>query len=225
MRQLTRATVIAASTVCVAGMWSGNVAAAPVAADSHRLSTEILPGVQYTSDTRDQSVVIETGMATLITRGGEFQVMDATGNAVAGVPDFSVEPKAVETVEAPDEIRASVRAATPDMGLDDIDLDPQTERFDAAMQAAVNEFTLATGVGTMVGGAIGAAVGCGVGAVGGGIFGAPILDAGGLTVIAGCLAGAGVLGGLGSIAAAAIVGVPVGIASAVKFQNTMNQPV
>ncbi len=224
MNRIARATVVAVTVVSAMGIGSGTVVAAPATLNRHTLSTEIMPGVHYTSDTLDQSVVIETGMATLISQGGQFQVKDATGTTVAGVVSFAVKPKALEVLEAPDEVKAAVRAATPDMHLEDIAADPRTERFDTAIQAAINEFDLAVGIGTLGGGVIGAAVGCGVGAVAGAVFGAPILDAGGLTLIAGCLAGAGVLGGLGAIAGAAILGIPVGIAAAVKFHNTMNHP-
>ncbi|MEU7764443.1 hypothetical protein AB0B25_04890 [Nocardia sp. NPDC049190] len=212
------------TVVTAVGTGAATALAAPATRDGRTLSTEIAPGVLYTSSTLDQSVVIETGISTLITQGGQFQVTDAAGNAVAGIPAFAVKPKALEAVEAPADVKAAVRAATPDMHLDEITADPQTERFDTAIQAAINEFDLAVGIGTLAGGVIGAAVGCGVGAVGGAVFGAPILDAGGLTLIAGCLAGAGVLGGLGAIAGAAVLGVPVGIAAAIKFQNTMNRP-
>ncbi|MGO4616130.1 hypothetical protein AB4305_17785 [Nocardia sp. 2YAB30] len=212
------------TVVSAVGVGSATAVAGPAMPDGRTLSTEILPGVHYTSNTLDQSVVIETGMSTLITQGGQFQVKDATGNTVAGVASFAVEPKALEAVEAPAEAKAAAQAATPEMHLDQISADPHTERFDAAIQAAVNEFQLATSIGTLAGGAIGAAIGCGTGAVAGAVFGAPVLDAAGLTLIAGCLAGAGLLGGLGAIVGAAVIGVPVGIASAMKFQNTMNQP-
>ncbi|MFD0365226.1 hypothetical protein ACFQZZ_27655 [Nocardia sp. GCM10030253] len=224
MNKITRATVLAVTVASAVGIGSATATAAPVMPDRRTLSTEIVPGVQYTSNSLDQSVVIETGMSTLITQGGQFQVKDATGNTVAGVASFAVKPKALEAVEAPAEVKAAVQAATPDMHLDEISGDPRTERFDTAIQAAINEFDLAVGMGTLAGGLIGAAIGCGVGAVAGAVFGAPILDAGGLTIIAGCLAGAGVLGGLGAIVGAGVLGVPVGIAAAIKFQNTMNQP-
>ncbi|WP_227983768.1 hypothetical protein [Nocardia spumae] len=224
MNKITRMTVTAMTVVGALGAGSTYASATPATAAGHVLSTEIMPGVHYTSSTADQSVVIETGTATLVTAGGQFQVRDASGATVAGVADFATEPKALEAVHAAPEVQAAARAATPDLHLDNIDGDPQTERFDTAIQAAINEFGLATSVGTMSGGLIGAAVGCGVGAVAGAVFGAPVLDAAGLTLIAGCLAGAGVLGGLGAIVGAAILGVPVGIASAIKFQHTMNQP-
>ncbi|WP_147288869.1 hypothetical protein [Nocardia mexicana] len=198
------------------GIGSATAVAEPSAPDGHTVRAEIMPGVHYTGNTLDQSVVIETGAATLITQGGLFQVRDAAGNVVGGNA-FAVEPAALKAAAAP-------AAAAPDMGLDDIDVDPHTERFNEAIEAAVNEFGLATGVGTMAGGLIGLAAGCGIGAVAGAVFGAPVLDAGGLTVIAGCLAGAAVLGGMGAIIGAALLGVPVAVAAAIQFQNTMNQP-
>ncbi|MFG3524701.1 hypothetical protein ACGF5S_30900 [Nocardia nova] len=224
MNKITRMTVTAITVVSALGAGSAVASAAPTTAADHVLSTEIMPGVQYTSSTADQSVVIETATATLVAAGGQFQVRDASGATVAGVPAFPTEPKALTAVHAAPEVRAAARAATPELHLENIDGDPQTERFDAAIQAAINEFGLATSVGTMTGGLIGLAVGCGVGAVAGAVFGAPVLDAAGLTLIAGCLAGAGVLGGMGAILGAALLGIPVGIASAIKFQHTMNQP-
>ncbi|WP_280328918.1 hypothetical protein [Nocardia wallacei] len=224
MNKITRAAVVALTVAGALGIGSVTVSAAPAAQAGRTLSTEIMPGVQYTSSTVDQSVVIETGAATLVTQGGQFQVRDAAGSVVAGVAQFADEPKAWEAVHAPADVRAAVRATTPALRLDDIHGDPQTERFDAAIQAAVNEFTLAVAAGTMTGGVIGAAIGCGVGAVAGAVFGAPVLDVAGLTVIAGCLAGAGALGALGAIVGGGILGVPVGIASAIKFQHTMSEP-
>ncbi len=224
MNKITRMSVLAVAMVGALGAGTATASAVPAKAADHVLSTEIMPGVLYTGSTADQSVVIETGAATLVTAGGQFQVRDASGATVAGVPEFAVEPKALAATHAAPEVRTAARAATPELRLDDIDGDPQTERFDTAIQAAINEFGLATSAGTMTGGLIGIAVGCGVGAVAGGIVGAPVLDGAGLTLIAGCLAGAGVLGGLGAILGAAVLGVPVGIASAIKFQHTMNQP-
>ncbi|MEV5652545.1 hypothetical protein AB0L57_30210 [Nocardia sp. NPDC052254] len=224
MNKMTRMGVTAVAMAGALSVGAASASAAPTTTPDHVLSTEIMPGVLYTSSTADQSVVIETGAATLVTAGGQFQVRDASGATVAGVSEFAAEPQALAAAHAAPEVRAAARAATPALRLGDIDGDPQTERFDTAVQAAVNEFGLATAVGTMTGGLIGVAVGCGVGAIAGGVVGAPVLDAAGLTLIAGCLAGAGVLGGLGAILGAALLGVPVGIASAIKFQNTMNQP-
>ncbi|MEU6560607.1 hypothetical protein [Nocardia nova] len=224
MNKITRMSVLAVATVSALGIGTATASAAPAKTADHVLSTEIMPGVLYTGSTEDQSVVIETGAATLVTAGGQFQVRDASGATIAGVPEFAAEPKALAAAHAAPEVRKAVRAATPELHLKNIDGDPQTERFDAAIQAAINEFGLATSVGTMTGGLIGVAVGCGVGAIAGGVVGAPVLDGAGLTLIAGCLAGAGILGGLGAILGAALLGVPVGIASAIKFQHTMSQP-
>ncbi|MEU7633175.1 hypothetical protein AB0C34_24890 [Nocardia sp. NPDC049220] len=95
------------------------------------------------------------------------------------------------------------------------------ERPDLSAHAPAAAYEFAESFGTIDSGA---AVGRGVGSVGGAVFGAPILDAGGRTLIAGCLAGAGVLAGPGAIVNAVVLGVPVGIAAAIEFQNTMSRP-
>lgn len=156
--------------------------------------------------------------------GSVFEIADATDTPLVNAASLVV-PLTASTVPAT--LVAGTVEAQPiaDESAAPIDLAAaQAERFDGALASAMTEVTLATTVGSTVGGAVGMAVGCGVGAVAGGIVGAPILEAGGLTIIAGCLTGAGVFGGLGAVAGAAVVGIPAGIASAVKFNDTMNRP-
>ncbi|WP_128145111.1 hypothetical protein [Nocardia africana] len=100
MNKITRMTVTAMTVVGALGAGSAIGSAAPTAAADHVLSTEIMPGVQYTSSTADQSVVIETATATLVAAGGQFQVRDASGATVAGVAAFPTEPKALTAVHA-----------------------------------------------------------------------------------------------------------------------------
>lgn len=246
MKTTIRAMAISLLAIITVGVAAGTANAAPVA-DAATLSTDILPGVHYTSNTTDRSVVIQTGFGTFTTVGGQFQVKDARDNIVAGAA-FAAEPKAQQAIEAQ---ATGVPAVSQATGLPAVSqatgvpaaepnhavappaakpvvtkaaADSPNQRFDAAVQAAVNEFTLATMAGTMIGGVVGAGIGCGVGAVAGAVFGAPILDGGGLTLIAGCLAGAATLGAIGAITGSAVVGIPAGIASAVKYDNTMNAP-
>lgn len=188
------------------------------------LMTDLAPGISYTSSTQDHSVVVTTSGGTLVTFGGQFQVKDAAGHLVSGVPSFAATPRALTASQAPASEKAVARAATPPLHVTQVDGKPGTKQFDDALQAAVNEDQLAFNIGTAVGGLTGLAIGCGIGAVAGGVVGAPVLAGAGLTAIAGCLAGAGLLGAMGAILGAAIVVIPVSIASYIKFQQTMSQP-
>ncbi|MFE9579966.1 hypothetical protein ACFYO1_26520 [Nocardia sp. NPDC006044] len=199
MRPLACAATVAVTAVGAIGIGStGAAAAAPVQTDALPSGLEIMLGT-HAGDSPNPRIAMQTGMATFVGQSDRLRAPDAADDSTTGDAAF-------------------------DMRLGDIRLDPHTERFNTAIGAAATEFGLATGIGTLVGGIAGASIGCGVGGVAGAIFGAPILDAGGLTIIAGCLAGAGALISVGSLLGAALLGVPVGIAAAIQFQNTMNEP-
>ena len=141
------------------------VAPTPVApAQSTVISTEVLPGVHYTSDISDHSVVLSTGLGTLTTQGTQFQVTDPQGKTVAGAP-FAAKPGAVKATETPGaaSIPAVTKAALP---LHNVDA---TDDFNSALGVAATQFGLATGVGTLAGGTIGGIGGCIFGATTGAV--------------------------------------------------------
>ncbi|WP_327145426.1 hypothetical protein [Nocardia sp. NBC_01327] len=216
-----RAAIITAIAVAAVGTAAGTAHAdtAPVVSDPQRLSTQILPGVQYTSDLTDGSVLITTPIGTLTTRGGQFQAVDQAGNTVAGngflvPPAAAVQPQA--TVSVSPEAAAVAAPADADPG----------EKFNRALGQAGAQFGLATGIGSLVGGTTGVIVGCVAGAFTGGSLFIPV-SLGTLSLpaaLAGCVGGGAMLGGFGTAIGAAVLGIPVGIASAIQMYNTLNAP-
>jgi len=87
--------------------------------------------------------------------------------------------------------------------------------FNTALGTAATQFGLATAIGTLVGTIVGAVLGC----VAGAIIGMPALFVGGPFGM--CLAGASAGIALGAAAGMVLVGVPVGIASAIQFFSTV----
>ncbi|MBO0856424.1 MAG: hypothetical protein J2P18_21970, partial [Nocardia sp.] len=90
MKKTTRlassATMALLATSVVTATATAAPAAPPAPADPFTLSTEVLPGVQYTSNTRDMSTSIRTPMGTLNTQGGRFQLKDKAGAVIVGAP-------------------------------------------------------------------------------------------------------------------------------------------
>lgn len=97
--------------------------------------------------------------------------------------------------------------------------------FNSNLAVAATNFGLATGIGGLVGGVAGVVLGCPLGAVTGGLAVATTviaLPTEPLAVALGCLVGAATIGSIGPIVGGAVVGIPVGIASAVQMYNTMH---
>ncbi|NKY89309.1 hypothetical protein [Nocardia veterana] len=204
-------------------------AGAPVTADPFTLSTEIFPGVRYTSNAQDGSVSIQTGLGSLTTVGAQFQVKDSAGALVAGTA-LTAPPKAEQaaavTVDRPTPQQAAVQQAPAQQ--------PATEQpvtsaqpiytqdeFNSALSVAATQFGLATGIGSLAGGLLGGVTGCALGATVGAVLVPEFFLASGP---AGCLVGAGLGATIGPLIGAAVLGIPVGIASAVQMYNTLNAP-
>lgn len=186
------------------------------------LSTEILPGIRYASDLRDQSVTIQSGLGTLTMVGGQFQLRDGTGAVVAGVPEFAVAPGVEQAAQEP--ITPAASQPTSGAPIESV-TEPQfiytQDEFNSALGVAATQFGLATGVGGLAGGLIGAVGGCIVGGtIGFALVPAFFLASG----PAGCLVGAGLGATIGPWIGAGIVGIPVGIAGAAQMFNTLNAP-
>ncbi|QIS15657.1 hypothetical protein [Nocardia arthritidis] len=189
-------------------------------------STEA-PGIHWTANVVDKSIVVKTDAGTLFAKDGQFDVLDADGHVAAGMPlsyrlDDKVFPIAAEidghtAILTPGTDPATATQA-PSPALKPIDAQAD---FDAALSAAGTQFGLATGVGSLVGTIIGGGVGCVAGAVVGAVLMPPIFLPG---AVGGCLAGivAGVA--LGAAAGTIVLGVPVGIASAIQFFQRLNTP-
>ncbi|MCP2320142.1 hypothetical protein APR12_005523 [Nocardia amikacinitolerans] len=225
---LVAATIAAIATAAAAGTAHADPAATQ-APEITNLTTEVLPGVQYTSNLADQSVVIDTPFGKLTALGSQFQVQDASGATIAGT-SFSTPPLAADetvagSVSTSETMPASalVNAATP---VNAPGSPSPQDRFDQALGAAAGQFALAAGVGGMVGGLTGLTVGCLAGAVTGGTL-FTLVSLGTLTVpaaLTGCVGGAAMLGAVLSPLGAAALGIPVGIAAFAQMQNKLNAP-
>ncbi|WP_330255729.1 hypothetical protein OG874_14870 [Nocardia sp. NBC_00565] len=232
MKNNTRAIATTAMTAIAVAITAGTAAAAPApeavasgpaqAANPDTLSVDILPGVRYISVLSDNSVVLDSPIGSLTTRGDQFQVKDADGATLAGSP-FAVAPEATHAAGSGPQQAAVLeteQAVRPvEAPLQDVDAQAD---FNGALGVVATQFGLAVGVGGMVGGVTGLALGCPIGAVTGGLVALPTGPIALPAAAFGCLIGASVLGGLGAVAGGAIVGIPVGIASAVQMYNTLH---
>ncbi|MFI9509770.1 hypothetical protein [Nocardia sp. NPDC052566] len=217
----------AASMLVIAavGISSGTAYAqpAPAPAPGTTIQTDILPGIHYTANVVDNSVVLKTDAGSLTTQGTQFQVLDNAGNMVAGVPLTYLK----DGMEWPIAAQIDGNTATFTPSTDPATAHPATMLkpvdaktigsvdFNTALGLAATQFGLATAIGTLVGTIVGAVLGC----VAGAIVGMPALFLGG--PIGMCIAGASAGIALGAAAGMVIVGVPVGIASAIQFFSTV----
>ncbi|WP_327147065.1 hypothetical protein [Nocardia sp. NBC_01329] len=228
MKSLTAASVLVAATV---GLTAGSAYAAPAPVPTPpsgtTVQTDILPGIHYTANVVDNSVVLRTDAGSLTTQGTQFQVLDNEGRMVAGMPLTYLK----DGREWPIAARIDGNTATFTPSVDPADARPATmlqpvdiehiEGVDpnTALSTAATQFGLATSVGTLLGSLVGGALGC----VAGAIIGAPLVVP---TFFAGpiglCIAGAAVGITLGAAAGMIVIGVPVGIASAIQFHNSVN---
>ncbi|MEU7138055.1 hypothetical protein ABZ942_01250 [Nocardia sp. NPDC046473] len=221
----------AASTLVIAavGITSGTAyaePAAPAPVPGSTVQTDILPGIHYTANVVDNSVVLKTEAGSLTTQGTQFQVLDNQGRLVAGMPltylkDGMEWPIAAQIDGNTATFTPSTNAADahPAAMLKPVDAkDVAGVDFNTALSTAATQFGLATAIGTLVGTIVGGALGC----VAGAIIGAPLVVP---TFFAGpiglCIAGAGVGIALGAAAGMILLGVPVGIASAVQFFSSV----
>jgi hypothetical protein len=229
--KLKKFTAASALVIASVGITSGTAYAEPAAtpAPGSTIQTDLLPGIHYTANVVDNSVVLKTDIGSLTTRGTQFQVLDGEGRLVAGMPltylkdgmewPIAAQVEGNTAIFTPSTDPADARPA--DM------LKPAAAKeiggadFNTALSAAATQFGLATAVGTLVGTIVGGALGC----VAGAIIGAPLVVP---TFFAGpiglCLAGAGIGITLGAAAGMIVVGVPVGIASAIQFYNAVYAP-
>ncbi len=198
------------------------------------ISTDVLPGVKYTADVSDSSTVINTPFGSVTTRGGTFEVLDTSKHLVAGTPltsdpNTAAWPNAAKVAggvaTAPSAPVIKAAAAIPGLpdapGLPLHNVDAQAD-FNSALSVAATQFGLATGVGTLTGGVVGAGLGCVGGAATGGFVAIPTGPIAPAAAVLGCILGASVGVTLGGLAGAALIGVPVGIASAAQMYNTLH---
>ncbi|MFC9763461.1 hypothetical protein [Rhodococcus jostii] len=237
---LTRIVAVTALAVLVAVGTASTSSAAPEHTDPQHASSveaEILPGIHYTASVVDKSVVLTTDGGSLTTRGGEFQVLDAAGNLVAGFPltyqrDGREWPIAaqIDGRSATLTPSADPSTATPlknaALPLQPTASDVQSPEFSAALINFGTEVALGIGIGSLIGTVIGAGIGC---IAGGALVGSAVAvpTIGTLAVpgfLGGCLVTGAAAGAIGAVAGTIIVGGPVAVASALQFHDAINAP-
>ncbi|WP_227981119.1 hypothetical protein [Nocardia spumae] len=241
MKNARIATSVVAGTAMVV-LACGSAHAAPGApTPTPPIEVDIAPGIHYRGSAADHSVVVDTPVGSLTTRGGDFQVLDHQGSLVAGTPITAPDAAQPEDT-APSTDTAAVRAPRADITTSSMASSQTTQAVDApvdepsqqahnvdasadftgALGVAATQFGLATGVGTLAGGVIGMGVGCVAGALTGGFVAIPTGPIAAPAAALGCVMGASVGAGLGGVTGAAVLGIPVGIASAVQMYNTLH---
>ncbi|MGW4350625.1 hypothetical protein ACWELJ_00900 [Nocardia sp. NPDC004582] len=227
MKNARIATSVVAGTALVV-LACGNAQAAPESTPGVApLQVDLGPGIQYRVNAVDHSVVVDTPLGSLATRGGDFQVLDNQGALVAGAPITYAEGGSdgdsgeVSAAISPMAQAAMAPVSDPSQLPPIRDVDA-TADFNAALGLAATQFGLATGVGTLAGGVIGMGLGCVGGALTGGFVALPTGPIAAPAAAFGCLVGASVGAGLGGVTGAALLGIPVGIASAVQMYDTLH---
>ncbi|MGV9410883.1 hypothetical protein ACWDOP_13275 [Nocardia sp. NPDC003693] len=190
---------------------------------------QVVPSIGWNVAREGDSIVVTTTAGSLNTADGQFQVLDNQGNLVTALPlSYTLADAEYPIDAAVDGLRATLTPRT-DAGrpIADGGLRHEVanqEAFDDAISAAATQFGLATAIGTLVGTIVGAAAGCVLGGISGAVLGIPILDAGGLAPLGGCLAGAIIGIPLGAAAGLILTGVPAAIIIGIGLVNRLNDP-
>ena len=203
--------------------------------DNSVVTTTIAPGVGYTGSVVDRSVVLSTDAGSLTVQDNQFQVLDAAGNLIGGIPltyqrdgkDWPIAAKIDGRTATlmPSTAPADARPSKVEPLLKDVDA-ASDALFNGAITNAFMQLSLGTALGTLVGTAIGAGIGCIAGGVAvGAAAGVPTVGV--LAIpgfLGGCIATAAVTGPIGGMIGMVTVGVPVAIAAAIQYFNTVNHP-
>ncbi|MEU8898882.1 hypothetical protein [Nocardia sp. NPDC048505] len=189
---------------------------------------QVLPGIGWKTSLEGDSVVVETDRGSLTTDNGQFQVHDEQGNVLVGLPlSYTLNDLEYPINASVDGLRAVLTPVKDQNAAHPVGLRhdvAKQEAFDDAVSAAATQFGIITSIGTLIGTIVGGGAGCAIGGAGGLILGLPILDLGGATGIAGCLAGAAVGIPLGAAAGLVLTGVPAAIVVGIGFHNRINAP-
>ncbi|MFE3541797.1 hypothetical protein ACFXK0_02360 [Nocardia sp. NPDC059177] len=189
---------------------------------------QVLPGIHWKTGIEGDAVVVETDAGSLTTENNQFQVRDAQGAVVAAFPlAYTLDDVEYPIDAAVDGTRALLTPRTDAASARPVSLVKPVVRqdaFDDAVSAAATQFGIITSIGTLVGTIVGGGAGCAIGGIGGLVLGIPVLDLGGATGLAGCLAGAAVGIPLGAAAGLVLTGVPAAIVVGIGFHNRINAP-
>ncbi|MFD9664250.1 hypothetical protein ACFWAY_21910 [Rhodococcus sp. NPDC059968] len=185
----------------------------------------------------DRSIVLTTDVGTLTTQGDQFQVLDPSGNLVAGFPltyqrdgrDWPIaaliDGNSATLTPATDPSSATI-SRYPELQLSQVAIDVQSLEFSGAVINFGTEVALGMGLGSLIGTAIGAGIGCiAGGALIGSAVGIPTI--GTLAVpgfLGGCLVTGAAGGAIGAVVGTILIGGPVAIASGIQFFNAINAP-
>ncbi|MFI5784042.1 hypothetical protein [Nocardia sp. NPDC051570] len=226
MRKITSYTTVVALALGVLSFTMPVSDAAPAQPNPVPVTrTDLAPGIHWTADRVDNSVVVKIDAGSLAARDGQFQVLDAAGTVVAGLPlSYGMNGLEFPIAATIDGNTATLTpstdpaTATPVRMLQPVDAQSD---FDSALSAAGTQFGLAVGVGALIGTIVGGIGGCVLGAIVPAALLTPIFFPG---WIGGCLAGAAAGVALGAAAGTVLLGLPVGIASAIQFFQRLNTP-
>ncbi|MFE3258842.1 hypothetical protein ACFXPS_17475 [Nocardia sp. NPDC059091] len=219
----TKFAATSALAIAALGISAGTAYADPAAAAA--------PGIHWDTKIDGASVVLKTDAGSLTTQDGQFQVRDNNGGLVTQFPLNIITGDVAHPVAA--KIDGNTATFTPNMDPAASfaapalpapvvkDVASQADQ-DAAFGAAVNQFGIASSMGTLLGTLVGGVAGCAIGALGGAIAGVVIMSV--PTGIAGCVAGAAIGIPLGAAAGLIGVGGPAAIAVGIGLFNRLNAP-
>ena len=226
------AATLTAGAVCLNMPDSTALPAQPDTAPSaHVYSPE--GAIGWTANRVGDSVIVNTDLGSLTTRDGQLQVLDPHGTVVAGMPlAYQFNGKQFPIAARVQGNTATLTPNTDPSAGTPVDMpavappgllapvDAQSD-FDTNVGRAANQFGLASGTGALIGTIVGGIGGCVAGALVGAALMTPIFVPG---WVGSCIAGAAAGIALGAAAGTVLLGVPVGIASAIQFFQLQNAP-
>ncbi|MFD4462617.1 hypothetical protein [Nocardia sp. NPDC058480] len=247
IKKFTAAAALAALTVsAVGGQALADPAPAPEPNGLEQIELPLAPGINYTASIVDKSVVIATDVGSFTERDGKVQIRNGVGTVVAELPlTYQLAGRAYPIAA---EFNGTTATLTPDRNTaaavtvaDAPTTGPLVSIADARRQAdasyptvearnaaafgsLVQQATIASVSGAMIGTVIGGVAGC--------VLGAAVLTAATLPLaallgagpIAGCAAGALMLGPVGTMAGTIFVGAPILAYSAFQYFQTVHAP-
>ncbi|WP_245997912.1 hypothetical protein [Nocardia pseudobrasiliensis] len=191
--------------------------------------------MHYSADISGDSVLMSVDSGRLAVADGQLQIRDPGDVLVGGIPllyerDGKRWPIAATITGRTARLTPSTdpAAATPAPfpALTQVDLNPGSDQFNDAL----SHFGTQVGIGTALGGLIGTVIGAGIGCLAGGLAAGSVAAIPSIGVLAvpgflgGCLLTAVAAGAIGGLVGTIAVGVPVAIAAAILFFNTVDQP-
>ncbi|MFC9978460.1 hypothetical protein [Gordonia sp. NPDC127522] len=214
--------------------------------DNSVVSTDIVPGVHYTSDIVDRTVVISTSNGSFRKTENSVQIVDARGGVVAKLPlryqignraypiEASIAHRSLTLTPVLASSAASqARSVSPTSAVTR-DLAPEKlvatvaqtrqQRDAAALGMLVQQVTIASIVGSMIGTIAGAGIGCLAGLAVGAAATAPVAWLLGAGPVAGCIGGGVLLAPVGALAGTIAIGGPILAVSLFQYFQAVSAP-